>query len=271
MGSGTGLTTSTFTYGSDGLRRKMLVQVGNNPASAQFTETTYVLDGQSVVQELVRSKVGSAGSWTATTTVNYLMGPQGPLARTTNTAADAKSRQGWVGVLGHETDPETGYVYMRTRYYDSATGRFASEDPGLQGNNWFAYCGNEPVNHVDQTGRISWEISSAIIAAYWTTFPDELSFIQAAQLPFKSNAQVLEWIKTELDRVLGEETADWRLAVQHRADAEDRRRSDTARAASLALCGKFERRSILRLALAEELIIIIAMIENDSAVEGTGR
>jgi len=204
-GSGASQTTSTFTYGYDGLRRKMLVQVGNDPNTAQFTETQYVIDGNNVAQELVRSKIGTAGSWTTTTVVNYLAGLQGPIARTTSVTADAryylfdglssvvgeadvngvvqsakrfdvygatrastgtaKSKQGWVGGFGHQSDPETGYTYMRARYYDPAAGRFANEDPKKDGNNWFGYCCNDPVNKIDESGHagIDWVIVSILM------------------------------------------------------------------------------------------------------------
>ncbi len=66
----------------------------------------------------------------------------------------ATSRQGFVGSLGHVSDAETGLVYMRARYYDPNVGRFVSEDPGLHGNNWFAYCDNNPANEIDADGRV---------------------------------------------------------------------------------------------------------------------
>lgn len=41
---------------------------------------------------------------------------------------------------------------MRARYMDPVTGRFISQDPAKNGVNWFSYCGNNPVNAIDQTG-----------------------------------------------------------------------------------------------------------------------
>jgi RHS repeat-associated protein len=55
--------------------------------------------------------------------------------------------------LGHPTDAETGLVYMRARYYEPWTGRFLSEDPAMDGRNWYVYCGNDPVVRVDYTAR----------------------------------------------------------------------------------------------------------------------
>jgi RHS repeat-associated protein len=62
------------------------------------------------------------------------------------------SSQKFVGKLGHEIDASTGLIYMRARYYDPATGRFLSEDPKGQGENWFAYCSGNPVNYQDESG-----------------------------------------------------------------------------------------------------------------------
>jgi uncharacterized protein RhaS with RHS repeats len=41
---------------------------------------------------------------------------------------------------------------MRARYYDPGTGRFASEDPGRNGANWYAYVESDPTNAGDYTG-----------------------------------------------------------------------------------------------------------------------
>jgi RHS repeat-associated protein len=63
------------------------------------------------------------------------------------------SSQKYVGGLGHESDTNTGLIYMRARYMDPVLGRFLSEDPGRDGANWFVYCGGEPVSFFDQSGR----------------------------------------------------------------------------------------------------------------------
>jgi RHS repeat-associated protein len=55
---------------------------------------------------------------------------------------------------GRELDPETGFYYMRARYYDPHLGRFISEDPiGLAGGiNPYVFAGNDPINYADPYG-----------------------------------------------------------------------------------------------------------------------
>ncbi len=63
------------------------------------------------------------------------------------------------GYNGEPQSPLTGLVYMRARHYDAASGRFGSPDP-LLGDasdpltlNRYLYCGSDPVNFTDPTGR----------------------------------------------------------------------------------------------------------------------
>jgi RHS repeat-associated protein len=55
---------------------------------------------------------------------------------------------------GRDSDPESGFRYYRTRYYDSAIGRFISEDPVAfeGGPNFYAYVFNNPVLQGDPYG-----------------------------------------------------------------------------------------------------------------------
>lgn len=59
---------------------------------------------------------------------------------------------------GLRTDPETGFLYMRNRFYDPAHGRFLTLDPlglwadPLNAGNGYAYCGNRPLSMGDPLG-----------------------------------------------------------------------------------------------------------------------
>ena len=61
---------------------------------------------------------------------------------------------------GYYYDTETGLYYLQSRYYDPEAGRFinadafASTGQGILAANMFAYCWNNPVNHVDYDGGL---------------------------------------------------------------------------------------------------------------------
>ena len=61
------------------------------------------------------------------------------------------------GYCGEYTDSESGFVYLRNRYYDPSTGSFITEDPVKDGNNWYGYCAGNPVMYIDKLGLFSKE------------------------------------------------------------------------------------------------------------------
>jgi RHS repeat-associated protein len=103
----------------------------------------YIYDGHGNVVGTVN---GVTGAFAANPTLDIYGVP-----RATGTSA---TKQGYCGSLGHVTD-DTGLVYMRARYYDPNVGRFVSEDPGANGNNWYVYAGDNPVTNADQDGKKS--------------------------------------------------------------------------------------------------------------------
>ena len=62
-------------------------------------------------------------------------------------------------------DAETGFYYLRARYYSPETARFVSEDPARDGWNWYTYALNDPVNFADPSGEIAVAVAAAIVAA----------------------------------------------------------------------------------------------------------
>ena len=61
---------------------------------------------------------------------------------------------------GYYFDTETGFYFLKTRYYDPEIGRFTTIDDlgylcpdAVNGVNLYAYCSNNPINYVDQTGQ----------------------------------------------------------------------------------------------------------------------
>ncbi|MCW5939368.1 MAG: RHS repeat-associated core domain-containing protein [Fimbriimonadaceae bacterium] len=74
--------------------------------------------------------------------------------------------QGYCASLQHRRDAESGLVYMRARYYEPWTGRFISEDPAMDGANWYVYCANDPVNETDSTGLSRDSVTAAMRQAF---------------------------------------------------------------------------------------------------------
>jgi len=175
----TGTDTSTFVYGSDGLRRQ---------ATINGTTTDNILDGGSLVRE-------RRGAYNVAT---YLQGVRGPEYRRNDNTGTVKwylydglgsvlgevdssgnltatrkydvygavrassgtssSSHKFAGSLGHASDDETGLIYMQSRYLDPVTGTFVSEDPAKAESNWFSYCESNPATRCDPTGK-SWVVA----------------------------------------------------------------------------------------------------------------
>lgn len=61
------------------------------------------------------------------------------------------------GFAGEWTDESTGYVFLRARWYDPATGVFLSEDPLVQATGEaYGYAGGNPLMSIDPSGLCPW-------------------------------------------------------------------------------------------------------------------
>lgn len=76
---------------------------------------------------------------------------------------------------GYYYDTETGYYYLQSRYYDLSICKFINADlpeyAQMQkdehtGNNLFAYCGNNPMNHLDDNGYWKAEVHNGYKGKY---------------------------------------------------------------------------------------------------------
>ena len=222
--------TVTYTYGADGLRRSRTYDNG--------TTTYYSYDGQSVAQEghvangnfvadvtyfngprgtearidentgAIRwylldglgSVVGEVDdNYNVTYTAKYSV--YGTIRGDTGSSA---SKNKFCGSLGHTTEDNTfGLIYMRARWYDPRTCRFLSEDPAQQGGNWYVYCGNNPINAIDEDGRFFGIIGMAIgsllsqsLRVNWNNvmWGAYAGFLSRA-IPDVSNGHVSPWYK----------------------------------------------------------------------------
>ena len=71
-------------------------------------------------------------------------------------------------------DTETGFYFLKTRYYDPEIGRFMTIDDigyldpeSINGLNLYAYCGNNPVNCIDRTGQF-WDYIFDAVFLVWS-------------------------------------------------------------------------------------------------------
>ena len=172
-----GTNSSSYVYGADGVRRQSTVN---------STTTDFVLDNSMFLRERNHSGGASLATYltgfrgpeyrrddSASTIRWYLydglgsvtgeVDPSGSVTSSRKfdvyglvrggSSPSGTSKHKFVGSLGHPSDDETGLIYMQSRDYDPALGRFISEDAARQGNNWFSYCANSPANRQDPTGR----------------------------------------------------------------------------------------------------------------------
>ena len=74
--------------------------------------------------------------------------------------AETNSVHNPFGYCGEYTDSETGFVYLRNRYYDPSTGRFVQEDPVRDGLNLYIYAKNNPIKYVDPNGTVAIQLGA---------------------------------------------------------------------------------------------------------------
>jgi RHS repeat-associated protein len=106
---------------------------------------------------------------------------------------------------GQLTDAATGYVYLKARYYDPATGQFLTRDPASQlTGEPYAYAGDDPVNVTDPTGLFwnpfSWVSDvfsavrtavSAVVAGVSATISAVTSVVAGVTEGIASGAQLI--------------------------------------------------------------------------------
>jgi len=74
---------------------------------------------------------------------------------TVSRAGTTPTAFGFVGAAQYQTDADSGLLLLGHRYYDASIGRFISSDPAHDGDNWYAYCGNNPLGRVDPRGEFA--------------------------------------------------------------------------------------------------------------------
>ncbi len=128
---------NSYVYGPDGLP---IEQIGTGGT------TWFVHDQVGSTLALLDASGAVTGGYTYT-----------PFGRATHTGPASTPLQ----FTGQYTDAETGFVHLRSRYYDPATALFLTVDPlsDISGTP-YAYANDNPLNWVDPNGQ--WSILGAI-------------------------------------------------------------------------------------------------------------
>ena len=173
--------TTTYAYRADGLRKSK---------TANGVITRHVWDGDQIVQdrtgwytttEYVRGirliDTFTYGDYARFTYIQNARGDVVGFVDGLTSIADTVDYDGFgtyesytptnpLGYCGEYRDAETGFIYLRARYYDPSIGRFTTEDPARDGLNWYAYCANNPVNFVDPWGLAPTVMEAAYMAEH---------------------------------------------------------------------------------------------------------
>ena len=168
-----GGTTASYAYDGDGLRAGKTVggtataetwDVAEGlPTLLQDGATRYIdgpgstpieqVDGAGTVRFYLADHLGSVrglADVSGAITDSYSYDPYGQRTAVTGSATSTP-----FGYAGQYTDAETGFQYLRARYYDPATGQFLTVDPLVDSTGHpYAYAGDNPVNATDPSGLL---------------------------------------------------------------------------------------------------------------------
>ena len=209
--------TLSFAYNADGIRTRKSV---NSGTTRYVVNGTQVLFQQTGISEPIYFEYDANGhpysmTYGGTTVyylcnlsgdvfalldadgnriVEYTYGPFGQLLEVYGSAASTLGAINPLRYRGYYYDTETGLYYLNSRYYDPEVGRFINADgyvstgQGVLGYNMFVYCGNNPVNRKDPTGRF-W-ITAIIVTAVVAVCTLGLSGCSAPSAPSVSRSDL---------------------------------------------------------------------------------
>ncbi len=101
----------------------------------------------------------------------------------------------WHQSSNYQTDNDSGLMLLGNRYYDSVVGKFISPDPSGDGDNWYAYCGNDPLGEVDPAGLMG--VPTPTGASFGNPGAQMNAAASATNDLFESTLYLNKWTRTE--------------------------------------------------------------------------
>lgn len=239
---------SQYFYGVDGLRTRKVVAVNGIKTTTEYawgdnglagtiirngTATTTVVphydgDGEAIgftVKHVPSKLVGPS----TTNTYIYVKNLQGDVLRildsngnaVVNYAYDPWGKPTVTGdeelaalnpcsYRGYDYDEETGYYYLKTRYYNSETFRFLNADDtsfiGASGTvlsyNVFTYCENNPINLSDEFGCIAipWQIKVGLAAGVASAIWEAVKYVKNNPKQSKTSWKFIKGLSKAITR-----------------------------------------------------------------------
>jgi RHS repeat-associated protein len=166
-------TSSTYAYNGDGLRMSKTISgttsqflwdvAGSLPVLIRDSSTLYIhgpggqpveqINGSTVIW-LHHDQLGSTRLITDANGVSqatYTFDAYGTIVLSTGAISNP------MRFAGEYRDPESGFYYLRARYYDPSTSQLISRDPAVQGTGEpYGYVDDNPLNATDPTGLLTW-------------------------------------------------------------------------------------------------------------------
>jgi len=173
-----GEVEATYSYKADGLRISKTV---DNSTTKHIWDGSYIcleLDGSDAVIAKYIHGLNLIAAESNGFRLYYLYNAHSDIIQTTDSYGAVVNNYAY-DAFGNELNPdpndsnpfrfcaeyfdhETGYYYLRARFYDPSIGRFISEDPVRSGLNWYTYANNNPVMFIDPTGLFFGKIINAV-------------------------------------------------------------------------------------------------------------
>jgi len=189
--------TSAYAYNGDGVRMSKTVPgtaeayvwnvVGALPTVMSDGSTAYVTDASGLPIEQITGSTVYYYLHDQLGSTRVLYAASGISAATyTYDAYGTASVTGSVNnpfqFAGQYADGDSGFVYMRARYYDPGSGQFVSRDPAdAFSREAYVYVADNPLNGTDPNGLLCWEFwdsskcnNTLTHVETWATTPEDV-------------------------------------------------------------------------------------------------